>query len=343
MIRLDKAKAFLEAAGWGDAVLDPMPGDASFRSYARVDKQGQTAILMDAPPPHEDIRPFAALDLYLRDQGLRAPAIFGHDTDGGFLLLEDFGDARFSTALAADPHCEDRLYEMATDILIHLSHIQPERVLTGLHQDYSVPLYNASVLSAEADFLFEWAYPALIGPYTPAQLEDYRTLWRPHFSFLEHRLEQDPCLVLRDYHVDNLMVLEDGHGLDAVGLLDFQDALIGDKAYDLVSLLQDARRDVPVALETRLVGIFIEKAAIEDVAAFKRAYALLGAHRSLRIIGIFLRLWKRDGKPRYLEHLPRLWRYVERNLAHPDLQEIKAWYEAAIPQDVRGKGPEDLL
>lgn len=343
MIRIEKAKAFLEMIGWGDAELDPIPGDASFRAYARVKRAGQSAMLMDAPPPQEDIRPFAAIDLYLRDQGLRAPMIYGHDVDNGFLLLEDFGDMRFSTALAQDPQMEDRLYENGVAVLIHLSHIQPSGQLAGLQGQYDIPLHNAEILGEEAGFLFEWAYPVLIGPYDPAVHDQYCDLWRPHFEFLEDRLLNDPCLVLRDYHVDNLMVLEDGHGLDGVGLLDFQDALIGDKAYDLVSLLQDARRDVPKALEARLVDEFITKAGIEDAEAFKKAYALLGAHRSLRIVGIFIRLWKRDGKPRYLEHLPRLWRYIERNLEHPALADIKNWYDAAIPEAVRHKGPEELL
>jgi len=343
MIRIEKAKIFLETIGWGDAVLEPLPGDASFRAYARVKRQDQTAMLMDAPPPHEDVRPFAAIDLYLRDQGLRAPSIYGHDTDSGFLLLEDFGDTRFSTALEDDPKVEDSLYENALAVLIHLSHIQPNHHLPAIQGEYDVPLYNAHILEQEADFLFEWAYPALIGPYDQSLHDQYRDLWRPHFEFLESRLVMEPCLVLRDYHVDNLMVLGDGHGLDGIGLLDFQDALIGDKAYDLVSLLQDARRDVPPALEARLINVFVEKAGIEDVDAFKRAYALLGAHRSLRIVGIFIRLWKRDGKPRYLEHLPRLWRYVERNLEHPALGDIKAWYDVAIPEAARHKGPEDLL
>ncbi|MGD8326096.1 MAG: phosphotransferase [Sphingomonadales bacterium] len=343
MIREDKARQFLNQVGWGEARMEPLAGDASFRAYARVFLGEQSAMLMDAPPPQEDIRPFAALDLYLRDQGLQAPTIYGHDSEAGFLLLEDFGDTRFSTALEMNPGDEDRLYEAATDVLIHLAHIQPPLKVDGLHEPYYLRTYGPDILQKEADFLFEWAWPVLMGAADQQLHKDYLALWAPHFQFLEQRLALDPCLVLRDYHVDNLMVLHDHHGLEGVGLLDFQDALLGDKAYDLVSLLQDARRDVPEPLEARLLDHFIRKSGIEDIEDFRTAYAILGAHRSLRIVGIFIRLWKRDGKPRYLEHLPRLWRYISRNLEHPALADLKQWYDIHIPQNVREKTAEDLL
>ena len=175
-------------------------------------------------------------------------------------------------------------------------------------------------------------------------MEDhYLDLWEPHFAFLKQRLSTVPTLVLRDYHIDNLMWLENRTGAEQIGLLDFQDALIGDPAYDLVSLLQDARRDVPLEIEDRFLNQFIMEAEIDDPQAFRKAYAILGAHRSARIIGIFIRLWKRDNKPDYLVHLPRLWTYIDRNLTHPALSDIKAWFDEHISPEIRALDPQELL
>lgn len=343
-IRHKLAHDFLNRAGWGTAHVEPIQGDASFRSYARIIDKDRTAILMDAPPPQEDVRPFAALDYYLNSQGFSAPQIIASDADQGFLLLEDFGTQSFSRILKESPQREEQLYGAAVDVLVQLALEKPISALQGLdhHRHHLLP-YDQRPLHTEAEFLFEWALPALSpNMMNSAARHHYLNLWQPHFQFLEQRLEVSPVLVLRDYHVDNLMWLDDRVGPQQVGLLDFQDALIGDQAYDLVSLLQDARRDVPIETEDHFLEKYMVDAQITDKDAFKKAYAVLGAHRSARIVGIFIRLWKRDNKPHYLIHLPRLWGYIERNLAHPALSDIKDWFDTHIGQEIRIKDPKEL-
>lgn len=325
---------FLSAAGWADAKVEPIPGDASFRSYTRLIKGNTCAILMDAPPPQEDVRPFAAITHYLEDQGFHAPHILDADVDAGLLLLEDLGDARFSGILRDRPDQEMALYSAAVDVLVTLVKLDVPNTLPGIDGGtYRIAPYDRGPLLREVELFTDWALPSLTGRESDKALrDDFKAAWTDAFSFLEGRLE---ALVLRDFHVDNLMALEGG----GVGLLDFQDALIGDAAYDLVSLLQDARRDVSIRCEEDLRRYFIEETGVQDAAAFHKAYALLGAQRSIKIIGIFTRLWKRDGKPRYLDHLPRLWRLVERNFEHPALAPVKAWFDDHVPADLRQIDP----
>ena len=216
---------FLAKLGWGEGDVLPLAGDASFRRYFRVADHGRSAILMDAPPPHEDPRPFIAVAEWLVERGFPAPAIMGTDLDQGLVLIEDFGDARMRETVDAAPESLLRMYEAAVDILIRL-HGEPAGPWRA---------YDRKELQREADLLTEWYCPA-IG--LTVDLDGYAKAWGEVF---DHALAAQPVTVLRDYHAENLMLIDGG---DSLGLLDFQDALVGHPAYDLVSLLQDARRDV---------------------------------------------------------------------------------------------------
>ena len=316
------AAAFLAQVGWGGAAIEPVAGDASFRRYFRVrrldeDGGGDTAILMDAPPPHEDPRPFLAVARWLTDHGFAAPAILGEDLAQGLVLLEDFGDRRMRETVDAAAESEAELYGHAVDLLVDLHR----------HATAPVPPYDAAVYQREAGLFVEWYCPA-VGLDVDA--EGYRAAWD---AVLAPVLAVDRAVtVLRDYHAENLMLLSGGRA--PLGLLDFQDALAGHAAYDLVSLLQDARRDVPEATEAAMLDRYF--AAARPSGAFLSAYHVLGAQRNAKIIGIFTRLWKRDGKPRYPTLCPRVWRYLERDLARPELAPVAAWFDANVPADKRG-------
>lgn len=307
------AADFLAGLGWGGATILPLAGDASFRRYFRVVDGARRAVLMDAPPPHEDPRPFIEIAQWLVAHGFAAPKIHGIDLDQGLVLIEDFGDDRMREAVDADPSREQALYESAIDILV------------ALHAEDAVPgePYDRPTLQREADLLVEWYCPA-VG--IEADLASYHAAWAAVF---EHALPTRPVTVLRDYHAENLMLTARG-----LGLLDFQDALAGHAAYDLVSLLQDARRDVSPALETAMLDRY--RARVGNDPDFDSAYHVLGAQRNSKIIGIFTRLWQRDGKPRYPTLCPRVWGYLDRDLAHPALAPVAAWFDATIPADKRG-------
>ena len=315
MIPPAAAADFLAANGWGGATILPVAGDASFRRYFRIVAGERSAILMYAPPPQEDPRPFIAVARWLGERGFAAPAIHGADLERGLVLLEDFGDIRMRETVDAMPERATALYGAAIDILVQLHG----------HQAAPVPPYDRIVLHREANLLTEWYCPA-IG--IEADQASYDAAWDAVF---DHALSGPTVTVLRDYHAENLMLIG---AQDTLGLLDFQDALAGHPAYDLVSLLQDARRDVDPALEVEMLARY--KAATGAGDAFDTAYHVLGAQRNAKIVGIFTRLWKRDGKPRYPMLCPRVWRYLDRDLAHPALAPVKAWFDATIPTDRRG-------
>jgi len=300
------AAALVQRAGWDGARILPLAGDASFRRYFRVEAPGRTAVLMDAPPPEEDCRPFVAMADWLRAHGFAAPAVLDSDLDRGLLLLQDFGDRRLADVLAADPTREAALYGEAVDLL------------RALHARPAAPIepYNMSVLLREASLFADWYLPSVDIAPAPGYAEAWRKALAPV-------AEARGVTVLRDYHAENIMLL-DGGGL---GLLDFQDALAGHPAYDLVSLLQDARRDVGEDVEAAM----LDRYGPLDPAA----YALLGAQRNAKILGIFARLWRRDGKPRYLAFQPRVWAYLERDLRHPALAGVRAWFDAHVPPSKR--------
>ena len=311
--------AFVESAGWGGAAVAPLPGDASFRRYFRLSRGSDSAMLMYAPPPHEDPAPFLHVAHWLNGHGMRAPAILASEPQAGWVLAEDFGNDRMRDWLDANPGEERAAYEAAVDALAALHRLPP-----GPFAPYDMAVYQR-----EAALLTEWWCPAQ-GLEVDAQ--GYAEAWDAVLAPVLAR--QTPGVtVLRDYHAENIMLLG-GKATAPQGLIDFQDALVGHPAYDLVSLLQDARRDVPVDLETAMLVHYVEAVGGLD-EDFLADYATLGAQRNAKIVGIFTRLDRRDGKPRYLALIPRVWAALERDLAHPALEPVARWFEANIPDALR--------
>lgn len=325
--RLALRQAFLAGTGWKEAAQVPLRGDASFRRYVRLTQDGKRAMLMDAAPEHgEDVRPFVRVDTHLRELGFSAPDILAADETGGFLLLEDFGDDTFTNLLAAGA-TEGALYELATDTLIALHAIEGVRAAPDW-----LALYDDDRLLFEASLLTDWFMPAHGIDVTAAARAKLERAW---LKLFEHVHAGPRTIVLRDYHVDNLMRLAGRDGVRACGLLDFQDALAGHPAYDLTSLLEDARRDVPQDLQAAMKDRYCDALNVRDRAAFEAAYAILGAQRHAKIIGIFTRLDRRDGKPVYLKHIGRVWRLLEASVRHPVLAPIEAWLDEHIPHNKR--------
>lgn len=317
---------FLSEHGWADAARQPLAGDASFRRYVRLRGKGGRAMLMDAPPPQEDVRPFLRVARLLHRLGLSAPGILAADEAAGLLLLEDMGDETYTRVLAAGGD-EAALYALATDVLIDL-HRRFEMPMAA-----GVPPYDDDRLLTEAALLVDWYLPAVRGARAAARLRaEYLALWRE--TFAAARTVAD-TLVLRDYHVDNLMLVGGRAGVAACGLLDFQDAVTGPASYDLVSLLEDARRDVPADLASRMIARYLDAFPALDRDAFRASYAVMGAQRSAKIVGIFTRLDRRDGKPVYLKHIPRVWQWLEGDLRHPALAGLRAWFDRELPVGTR--------
>jgi aminoglycoside/choline kinase family phosphotransferase len=323
-------RALLERCGWKGARRERLAGDASFRHYERVRAGRRTAVLMDAPPGREDVRPYVQVDELLRRLGYSAPRILGRDVDNGLLLLEDLGDDTFTRVLARNPHEPEReqlLYESAVDLLIDLHRRDP-------HMADALPPYDDARLLNEAGLLVDWYMPAMCGEPTEAAIRaEYLSLWTSLFPVARSVAD---TLVLRDYHVDNLMWLSRRRGIRRCGLLDFQDAVRGPLSYDLVSLLEDARRDIAAPLVADMRARYLRAFPDLDAAAFEASYAVLGAQRNAKIIGIFTRLAVRDAKPVYLGHIPRVWRLLEADLAHPALAPMRAWLDRRLPKGGRG-------
>ncbi len=320
----DAAPDFLAQIGWAGAEILPLAGDASFRRYFRVVAPGRQAVLMDAPPPHEDPRPFLSVAGWLRDHGFSAPEILGTDLDHGLVLLEDFGDARMREVVDAAPESEHRIYGDVVTLLADL-HRKPAADLRP---------YAREELHREAGLFVEWYCPAV---ELAVDVDGYRAAFDGAFAQIS---DAAAVTVLRDYHAENIMLIDGAEGQKGLGLLDFQDALAGHPAYDLVSLLQDARRDVAPELEAEMRAHYA--AIAPEFADFDTAYAVLGAQRNAKILGIFTRLWKRDGKPRYLSFLPRVWAYLERDLEHPALAGVKTWFDANVPAAKRSAAWDEL-
>jgi aminoglycoside/choline kinase family phosphotransferase len=313
---------FLAAAGWGGAARRPLAGDASFRRYERLAAAGGvTAVLMDAPPPHEDVAPYARIARHLTALDLSAPRILAADEAAGLLLIEDFGDGNMARLVDA-PGEHDGLYALATDTLIAL-HRHPRAAALDL------PAYDAARFAEEACLLTDWYLPAVSGAPTPPGLrQSYVGLWHALAPLAGGVPES---LVLRDYFADNLMFLPGRPGVAACGLLDFQDALLGPVAYDLVSLLEDARRDLPAELKAAMIERYLAAFPKLERKAFEAAYAYCSAQRNCRIIGVFTRLCLRDRKPGYLGHIPRVWRLVEQAVAYPALAPLADWLGRHLP------------
>ena len=307
--------AFLAREGWGEATRARLAGDASNRRYDRLTRpDGATAVLMIAPPETgEETGPFVRMARFLTDAGLSAPRILGEDRAQGLLLLEDLGDALFARLMSREPARSGPLYAAATDLLVTLHRVPP------------LPLRRADAdwLSEMVDPFFEW-YPQAQGTEGAQRA---KALIRSQAASL---VDTPFVVALRDYHAENLLWLPDRAGVARVGLLDFQDAVCAHPAYDLVSILQDARRDVSAEIEEAMIARYLAATGMEG-DAFRAAYALLGAQRNLRILGIFARLCRRDGKPGYLDMMPRVWHALMRDLAHPTLRALRDTIRRSAP------------
>lgn len=320
MIPPSCAPDFLESCGWGGARIEPLAGDASFRRYFRVVDGERTAVLMDAPPEHEDVRPFVAVAEWLASVGLNAPEILARDVERGLLLLGDFGSWRLREALEQDPTNERELYELATDVLIHLHRHQP---MPGLSP------HGLDQWLEELGLFTDWYCPTL---GLDVDCDGYRRAWTEVLGPVAGD-GLGPVTVLRDYHAENVMLVDSREGISRFGLLDFQDALAGHPAYDLASVLEDARRDVPEAIERAMIDRYV--AAMGRAETFERGYWVLAAQRNTRILGVFTRLWKRDSKPYYTRFQPRMWGLLERDLAQPALEPVRDWFDSNVPAGAR--------
>jgi len=320
MIPPPQAHEFLARNGWQGAEVEPLAGDASFRRYFRVKDGDRSAVLMDAPPPHEDVRPFVAVAEWLEMLGLSAPEILARDVESGLLLLADLGSSRLRETLDEDPARELELYELATDVLVHLHRHPPMQGLKphGLEQWLE-----------ELTLFTEWYCPA-VG--VSVDVEAYRKAWTEVLAPVADD-GLGPVAVLRDYHAENVMLVEGRSGVQHFGLLDFQDALAGHPAYDLASVLEDARRDVDPRIERAMIDRYVT--ATGRGAEFERAYWALAAQRNTRILGVFTRLWKRDSKPGYRRFQPRMWGLLERDLAQPGLEPVRQWFDSNVDPEYR--------
>ena len=347
--RILTIRQFLDRAGFGQAERRRIQGDASTRSYERLTRDLATYVLMNSPkrpdgPPVRDgkpysaiahlaesVTPFIAMAHALRGRGLSAPAIFAADRDTGLLIIEDLGD---EVIVGGDPPApNDSRYEAATSLLAELhSEAMQSVVPVEPGVEYRIPHYDMDAFLIEVELLLDWYLPKLDTRISDTKRGAYRALW--HEALLPI-VEDEPTWVLRDFHSPNLLWLPEREGIARVGLLDFQDAVMGPPAYDVASLLQDARVDVPETLEIALLSRYTRarRAAYPafDAANFAQAYATLAAQRASKILGIFARLERRDGKPQYLRHLPRIWGYLQRSLAHPALKPLAAWYRTNVP------------
>lgn len=311
--------AFLSASGWTDAEARPLAGDASHRRYLRLTRpDGSRAVLMDAPAERgEDVRPFVRIARHLAGLGLSAPAILAGDEAAGLLLLEDLGDSLFARLLERSPDMERPLYEAATDLLVSLHRHAPPAGLAA---------YTPARMADLACLALDWYRPGATGSESAARDRFHAETE----TVLANLPDLDSVLIQRDYHAENLLWLPERHGVARVGLLDFQDAMRGHPAYDLVSVLQDARRDVTPALARAMIARYVA-ATGTDPARFATACACLGAQRNLRILGVFARLCLRDGKAQYVDLIPRVWAHLIQDLRHPALAPLAALVAAELP------------
>jgi tRNA threonylcarbamoyl adenosine modification protein YjeE len=346
--RIGALGKFLDEAGYGEAGRVPVQGDASTRIYERLTRGDRSAILMNAPrrpdgPPvrdgrpysaiahlAEDVVPFVALARGLHERGFSAPQIYAADLYEGLLILEDLNAEGVVTGVPPVP-IEER-YTAALDVLVALHRTSlPDTLAVAPNLSYRLPSYDLDAFLIEVELLPDWYLPQQGNELSAALRVEFLQLWR---DALAAAIAAPPTWVLRDYHSPNLLWLPERQDIARVGLLDFQDALMGPAAYDVVSLLQDARVDVPEALEEALLTRYLKarRAADRtfDLGQFIALYALMGAQRASKVLGIFARLDRRDGKPQYLRHQPRVWRNLRRALAHPVLAPLKAWYEAHV-------------
>lgn len=330
MTRSAEIDAFLLAEGWAAAHRAPLAGDASARRYERLRRGADRALLMDMPP-ESGLTPLPYLEVtaWLRAGGFSAPQVLGADAACGLVLIEDLGDELFAWLCAAAPDREGGLYAAAVDLLADLQARTPPGAAGG----WAPPPYDLALLLREARLVLEWYLPAATGAAVAAgPAAEFEALAEAAFA---PTLEGSRVAVLRDYHAENLIWLPQRNGHARVGLLDYQDMLIGHPAYDLVSLLEDARRDTGEGLRAAMLARYLERTGTEPVRFAQAAHAL-SAQRNLKILGLFTRLARRDGKPRYLAHLPRVWGHLARDLRHPSLAPLRAWIGRHVPPPEAG-------
>jgi aminoglycoside/choline kinase family phosphotransferase len=326
--RKEEIEKFLSDTDFAGALLHPLAGDASMRRYVRAVLGGRQAMVMDTPAEGENFPAFVEIAEYLYNNGYSAPAILARDMQAGFLLLEDFGDDSFTRILAGQENdLENTLYSAAVDLLAQW------HVATGKNSP-SLSLYDEELYLREASLFADWFLPLALGQERAGELRpEYMDLWR---GILRSFPLGKNVFVHRDYHADNLMWLPGRNRVKRIGLLDFQDAVLGDAAYDMVSLLEDARRDVPPEIVDSMLGRYLAQTG-SDADNFHTAYNILGAQRNSKIIGIFVRLALRDGKKNYLRLLPRVWAHLERDIKHPSLAKLHDWLSVHVPPQMRGE------
>ena len=350
-------RGFLDGTRWKHAERRFLEGDASFRRYETLRMGAEAAILMDMParpdgPPvkngkpysavahlAEDIRAVIAVNGVLGARGYSAPKVEACDLGSGFAVMEDLGRAVYGRMMLAGADMEEPMSAAVAVLADMAGRDWPDEVsIDGMV--YRVPPYDLDAQLIEVDLLPSWFWPHVTGGEIPSTArEAFESLWR---DLLPLTQPERPVWVLRDYHSPNLLWLPEREGLARVGIIDTQDCLMGHPAYDLASMLQDARVDVDLAFAGRLYESYCALRAMDtrfDRAAFDLAYCILGAQRATKILGIFARLSKRDGKHGYLRHIPRVSRYLEQNLAHPRLSTLKAWFDAHLPPQKRERLP----
>jgi len=346
--RLAAVRRFLDQSGFAEAERQRLAGDASTRIYERLTLGDRQVILMNAPrradgPPvrdgrpysaiahlAEDVKPFVALANTLREYGFSTPEIHAADLDDGLVILEDLGS--YQVVDGDPPTPLEVCYERAVDVLVGLHDLDlPDTIAVSQDIDYQIPHYDMGAFLIEAELLVDWYLPH-IGVRLPGPARDaFNALWR---EALLPVLNEPITWVLRDFHSPNLLFLPEREDTAQIGLLDFQDALLGPAAYDLASLLQDARVDVSERMELELLGRYAQarRGSREgfNTSGFAKIYSTVAAQRASKILGIFARLNRRDGKSQYLRHMPRVWGYLQRSLAHPSLAALNAWYRSHV-------------
>jgi tRNA threonylcarbamoyl adenosine modification protein YjeE len=350
--RLHVLRRFLAQSGFAEAERRRIQGDASTRMYERLQHNGRSYVLMDAPrrpdgPPvqdgkpysaiahlAEDVTPFIAMANGLSERGFSAPRVLSADREAGLLILEDLGNENIVAGQPPNPVLPIQArYEVAVDVLVALHESTlPDRLPVAPDVTYTIPSYDLDAFMIELELLLDWYLPMMKTAPSETRRDTYLSLWR---DVLRDALDSETSWVLRDYHSPNLMWLSQRQEIARIGLLDFQDALIGPSAYDVASLLQDARIDIPEKLELALLSRYMRARHQADpnfdAATFAQTYSIMAAQRASKILGIFARLDRRDHKPQYLRHIPRVWGYLQRSLAHPSLSGLKAWYASNVP------------
>ncbi|MEX0297446.1 MAG: aminoglycoside phosphotransferase family protein [Kordiimonas sp.] len=332
MTRLEQQQKFCDLQGWGCADIFPLPCDASKRSYTRLVDNSRSAMLMDAPPEFENLAAYMRLAGHLSGLGIRTPEIYAYDLEQGFAIIEDFGDDTF-TRLLDRGVSDEALYSQAVDVLIHIQK-SPDAA------SVEAPPYDEKLLLLEVERFVDWFVPAVRGADVTVEERDIHIeAWK---EALQYVANERSMLVVRDFHVDNLMIVDGGEGLAACGLLDFQDALIGSAAYDVVSLVEDARRDVSAEVRALVLDKYFKAFPDLNRNTFNRDMAILGAQRHAKVLGLFARLSRQDDKHGYLKHVPRVARLLDRCLQIPELAKVREVIEALVPNYQQAEISEPL-